>query len=264
MPLLDLPPEIFQRVIAIYVHIVGIRKAARIRTVCRTFTCFINEEFFARQPASKFIARVPKELLGKTIPKTKASVPNDHVDTASLVAIMLQRRDLVTALLSNGADVWGGTSPLGRPLVTAASKKDVEVLYILLSKARETDGGQSQTVQSNTLVEAMLRALQDNLAFASTVLLYWHIKHLGKPALAQRDQLFAQAAHVGHIPLLGMLLDQVFIGPLKEKYTKVLVDSLQANKHSAAILAVCLEKRLVHSDTRFRSRPNDEASALRD
>jgi len=81
MLLLDVPPEVFQRVISTYVYTVGIRKAAKVRETCSecnqqptffstltspaTFNAYINDEMFARQPVNKFNARVPRKLLAK-------------------------------------------------------------------------------------------------------------------------------------------------------------------------------------------------------
>ncbi|KAJ4331386.1 hypothetical protein N0V95_009894 [Ascochyta clinopodiicola] len=67
MLLLDLPPEVFQRVVTFYVCGAGIRKAAKSREVSRTFRDYINKEMFAEQPAAKFKARVPKKLLEKNL-----------------------------------------------------------------------------------------------------------------------------------------------------------------------------------------------------
>ncbi|KZM25669.1 uncharacterized protein EKO05_0003274 [Ascochyta rabiei] len=67
MLLLDLPPEIFQRIVAFYVSNAGIRKAAKIRGVSKTFRDYINEEMFARQHASAFVSKVPRKLLQKNV-----------------------------------------------------------------------------------------------------------------------------------------------------------------------------------------------------
>ncbi|KAJ4310344.1 hypothetical protein N0V94_008495 [Neodidymelliopsis sp. IMI 364377] len=67
MQLLDLPPEVFQRIIQIYVTDVRIRKAAKSRNVSRTFRDYINDEMFARQPVSAFVRKVPKKLLKKNM-----------------------------------------------------------------------------------------------------------------------------------------------------------------------------------------------------
>ncbi|CAG5182061.1 uncharacterized protein ALTATR162_LOCUS9972 [Alternaria atra] len=57
MGLLDLPPEIFERIITHYVDARGIRRAWRRRDVCRTFHDHINTEVLGRQPASAYLSR---------------------------------------------------------------------------------------------------------------------------------------------------------------------------------------------------------------
>ncbi|KAF2994681.1 hypothetical protein E8E13_001948 [Curvularia kusanoi] len=67
MDLLDLPPEVFQRIIEEYVTAEHTRKTAKTRIVCKTFRDCINEELFARQSVSKFKSRVGKRLLEKNL-----------------------------------------------------------------------------------------------------------------------------------------------------------------------------------------------------
>ncbi|KAH6633779.1 hypothetical protein C7974DRAFT_178031 [Boeremia exigua] len=67
MLLLDLPPELFQRIIGIHATTVSARRAARAREVSKTFRDYINEELFARQSVSKFKAREGKRLLKKNL-----------------------------------------------------------------------------------------------------------------------------------------------------------------------------------------------------
>ncbi|KAF9690996.1 hypothetical protein EKO04_011211 [Ascochyta lentis] len=67
MLLLDLPPEVFQKIVAFHVSDAGIRKAAKTREVSKTFRDYINEEMFARQPASMFASKVPKKILKKNV-----------------------------------------------------------------------------------------------------------------------------------------------------------------------------------------------------
>ncbi|KAF1924046.1 uncharacterized protein M421DRAFT_95726 [Didymella exigua CBS 183.55] len=67
MLLLDLPPEVFQRVITIHVSTVGVGNAAKAREACKTFLAYINEEIFARQPPGAFAARVPNKLLKRNL-----------------------------------------------------------------------------------------------------------------------------------------------------------------------------------------------------
>ncbi|KAI4666091.1 uncharacterized protein J4E78_003558 [Alternaria triticimaculans] len=62
MDLLDLPPEIFQKIIASYVHTVGICKAWERRKVCKTFAAFISAECFGRQPMNKYVHPPAKKL----------------------------------------------------------------------------------------------------------------------------------------------------------------------------------------------------------
>ncbi|KAI4937083.1 uncharacterized protein J4E92_001810 [Alternaria infectoria] len=62
MELLDLPPELFQKIIASYVHTVGICKAWERRKVCKTFAAFISAECFGRQPMNKYVHPPAKKL----------------------------------------------------------------------------------------------------------------------------------------------------------------------------------------------------------
>ncbi|KAF2118055.1 ankyrin repeat-containing domain protein [Lophiotrema nucula] len=55
MKLLDLPPEIFQRIISEHVTQVGIWEAWKHHTVCDTFAVYIKEEIFRRQPIEAFL-----------------------------------------------------------------------------------------------------------------------------------------------------------------------------------------------------------------
>ncbi|KAF2657035.1 hypothetical protein K491DRAFT_677529 [Lophiostoma macrostomum CBS 122681] len=54
MDLLDMPPEIVQKIIANHVSEVGVCEAWRGRQTCRTFASYIAEEIFARQPTKAF------------------------------------------------------------------------------------------------------------------------------------------------------------------------------------------------------------------
>jgi hypothetical protein len=83
MELLDLPPEVFQRIVGAYVSVESPRKIGRARTVCSkvwsndqinqeltlqgTFKNYINEELFARQPINKFKGSIGKKLLEKNL-----------------------------------------------------------------------------------------------------------------------------------------------------------------------------------------------------
>ncbi|KAG9197033.1 hypothetical protein G6514_002518 [Epicoccum nigrum] len=67
MELLDLPPEVFQRIVGAYVSVESPRKIGRAHTVCSTFKDYINEELFARQPINKFKGPIGKKLLEKNL-----------------------------------------------------------------------------------------------------------------------------------------------------------------------------------------------------
>ncbi|KAI4919510.1 hypothetical protein J4E90_001645 [Alternaria incomplexa] len=71
MELLDLPPEIFEKVIESYVHTVGVCKAWKRRKVCKTFAAFISEEYTAKTKLNKALDEV-----------TWAAVASWHWDTA--------------------------------------------------------------------------------------------------------------------------------------------------------------------------------------
>ncbi|KAI4714890.1 hypothetical protein J4E89_000573 [Alternaria sp. Ai002NY15] len=62
MDLLDLPPEIFQKIIASYVHKVGVSEAWERRDVCRTFAAFISEECFGRQSMIRYAQSAAKRF----------------------------------------------------------------------------------------------------------------------------------------------------------------------------------------------------------
>ncbi|KAJ4304550.1 hypothetical protein N0V90_000076 [Kalmusia sp. IMI 367209] len=62
MELLDLPPEIFQRIIQKHVGRVGLCKAWKQREVCKTFNTFITEEVFGRQPMKVYSRASSKQL----------------------------------------------------------------------------------------------------------------------------------------------------------------------------------------------------------
>ncbi|KAL5377339.1 hypothetical protein DPSP01_009837 [Paraphaeosphaeria sporulosa] len=57
MGLLDLPPEIFQRIIQKHVAATGLCSAWKGRGVCETFNTYITEEVFARQPVKVYSKR---------------------------------------------------------------------------------------------------------------------------------------------------------------------------------------------------------------
>ncbi|KAF2118042.1 hypothetical protein BDV96DRAFT_630490 [Lophiotrema nucula] len=52
--LLDLPPEMLQRVITCYVKTAGVLEAWKSREACRTFRDYVSEEILARQPPEVF------------------------------------------------------------------------------------------------------------------------------------------------------------------------------------------------------------------
>ncbi|KAF2249259.1 hypothetical protein BU26DRAFT_505316 [Trematosphaeria pertusa] len=63
MELLDLPPEIFQRVVAMYVRRVGLCEAWKLRSVCKTFSVYLTEEVFGRQPMKVYFRKSSNQLL---------------------------------------------------------------------------------------------------------------------------------------------------------------------------------------------------------
>ncbi|KAI4950505.1 hypothetical protein J4E91_004388 [Alternaria rosae] len=67
MELLDLPPEIFQKVIESYVHTVGVCKAWKRRKVCKTFAAFISEECLGRQSMTAYSDPRAKKLVAQNL-----------------------------------------------------------------------------------------------------------------------------------------------------------------------------------------------------
>ncbi|KAF1935252.1 ankyrin [Clathrospora elynae] len=55
MELLDLPPELLERVMVLYVKKYGIVEAWKIRKICKTFSIHIDRVIFAEQPISAFL-----------------------------------------------------------------------------------------------------------------------------------------------------------------------------------------------------------------
>lgn len=203
-------------------------------------------------------------LISSTTTKSKGPAQNHHVNTALLVGIMLRRADLVSALISEGANPWNGSSLLGKPLVLAATKNNAEILGILLRKAEHEDGSPPKKARSNILVEAMCKALQINNSLIPKMLLRWHLMHVGPLTVAQRNQLFEIATEGGKTSFLGDLLKQGIVDSFRQNCIRTIVNSFRLNKHAAAILALCFNTKLVSSYTRYRRQLHEEALTLLD
>lgn len=69
MELLDLPPEIFERVIGHFVTDIGVRKAWKRRMVCKTYAAYIQTEITSNQPAPALRKTNNRTLIGELLPE---------------------------------------------------------------------------------------------------------------------------------------------------------------------------------------------------
>jgi hypothetical protein len=250
----DVLPSIVRNSAELFMKIYGERSEAARSEHIRTISLVIV----------KHCQKSASLLISPSTTKFNFPTQNNHVDTALLVGIMLDKATLVSGLLSGGANPWDGASLLGKPLVLAATKNNAYLLTIILLTAEHQDGSCSQKARSSILVEAICKALRINTSLIPNMLLHWHLRHVGDLTVAQRNRLFEIATESGSTPFLRQLLNQGFTGAFKQNCIKSLVDSFRFNQHAAAILALCFDKKLVSSYTRYRRLPHEEALTLLD
>ncbi|ORY02269.1 hypothetical protein BCR34DRAFT_605619 [Clohesyomyces aquaticus] len=96
MPLLDLPPEVFQRIISEYVTEEGVSESWKRKVVCKTFSVFIEEEVLGRQSPQAFIRGAEKSIL------------NRHIDRYLVHRYMALygAPDLLPALMRSSVDIF--------------------------------------------------------------------------------------------------------------------------------------------------------------
>ncbi|KAF2449805.1 hypothetical protein P171DRAFT_440257 [Karstenula rhodostoma CBS 690.94] len=77
--LLDLPPELFQRVVHELVLDVGIVEAWKLRSVSRTFAAEIHHDIFAHQPKEVFIAYLNRTSPGCPLPRNNGEILKNNL-----------------------------------------------------------------------------------------------------------------------------------------------------------------------------------------
>ncbi|CAO2649202.1 Nn.00g020910.m01.CDS01 [Neocucurbitaria sp. VM-36] len=281
MTILDLPPEILERIIAFYVTDIGICKAAKARLTCSTFASAIFTETLQKQPGCSFAQTQAKAFLQKNLAAFLASRTNaaynvptilptivsetvdtyetmtgivgydqhqawikevstvvamywkealellatdpssgyikrqgrqlikDNIrDTAFLLAIGLERCDLVRGFLEQGVSPWTSTRSLAGPLHLAVTLHNKHILQLLLHSATTNDGGLPCKTRSKALLEAILQGLKLGRPRAALHLLTWHVAHIGVPSSAQYCDIFTSAADANVIEFVDLALQK--------------------------------------------------------
>ncbi|KAF2125629.1 hypothetical protein P153DRAFT_359978 [Dothidotthia symphoricarpi CBS 119687] len=204
MELLDLPPEVFQQIVAIYVSTVGIRKAAKARETSKTFLCYINEEMFARQPTNKFTTRVPKKLLTKNMALFLEYRSQALYGAPDILPSMIQKTTM------KFMEITGETSSdVGSKWIKRVTKQVVQhcgvVMYLAITPTakRRKDFFNNSCKNSEDCDALMLAISLDDLNLVSAMLRRGINLWMKSPTLGYPLHL---AARIGNLDVLSALL----------------------------------------------------------
>jgi ankyrin repeat protein len=178
-------------------------------------------------------------------------VAKDSIKEVALcVAIAMQRRDIIDALITDSASVWHKTYTFRMPIQLAAQMQDIDMVKLVLGYMGKMDNGVTMKERVKVLSKAITEYAKMRLPFytdeedesekkeITALLIRWHIENLSKPSMDARTTFFEWCLDHADTSLLEVLLSIPTDKKVKDRYRWTYFQ----NVPSAAITKVLINK----------------------